>query len=52
MRPDYVHWQKNKLPNSIHLATALQCGCDIFVGNDKKLKVTEAIEKIIVGDLV
>ena len=42
---------KNKLPDSIHLSTALQCGCDIFVGNDKKLKTTEEIEKIILSNL-
>ena len=43
---------KNKLPDSIHLATALQCGCDIFVGNDKKLKISDEIEKIIISDFL
>jgi len=42
---------KNKLPDSIHLATALQCDCDIFIGNDKKLKISGDIEKIILEDL-
>ena len=37
---------KNKLPDSIHLATALDCDCDLFVGNDKKIK-TQGIIKTI-----
>ena len=43
---------KNKLPDSIHLATALQCECAIFVGNDKKLRTTEDIQHVILADLV
>lgn len=38
---------KNKLPDSIHLATALETGCDVFVGNDKKIKVGDSIELLI-----
>lgn len=38
---------KNKLPDSIHLATAFITGCDIFVGNDKKIKVDDSIELVI-----
>lgn len=41
----------NKLPDSIHLATALLSGCDVFIGNDKKLKTSDDIEKIIISDL-
>ena len=41
----------NKLPDSIHLATALQAKCDIFIGNDKKLKITNDIKKIILSEL-
>lgn len=42
---------KNKLPDSIHLATALAFECDIFVGNDKKLKTTDDITSVILSDL-
>lgn len=38
---------KNKLPDSIHLATALESGCDVFVGNDKKIKAGDAIGLIV-----
>lgn len=38
---------KNKLPDSIHLATAMETHCDVFVGNDKKIKVEEGMELII-----
>ena len=38
---------KNKLPDSIHIATALKTGCDVFVGNDKKIKVGESIALLI-----
>ena len=37
----------NKLPDSIHLATALTTGCDAFIGNDKKIKVGDSIELVI-----
>lgn len=42
---------KNKLPDSIHLATALAFECDIFVGNDRKLKTTDDITSVILSDL-
>jgi len=38
---------KNKLPDSIHLATALAAGCDVFVGNDKKIKAGSEIGLLI-----
>ena len=38
---------KNKLPDSIHLATAFGTGCDTFIGNDKKIKVDDSIKLII-----
>lgn len=38
---------KNKLPDSIHLATAFATGCDTFVGNDKKIKVDDSIRLLI-----
>lgn len=41
---------KNKLPDSIHLASAIKSGCDIFVGNDKKIKTNSEIELLLLGD--
>lgn len=41
---------KNKLPDSIHLTTALESGCDIFVGNDKKIKVGDHIKLLILDN--
>lgn len=38
---------KNKLPDSIHLATAFATGCDTFVGNDKKIKADDSIRLLI-----
>jgi predicted nucleic acid-binding protein len=43
---------KNKLPDCIHLATALVHACDIFVGNDRRLNTGEEINSIILADLV
>lgn len=34
----------NKLPDSIHLATAIEHGCDVFIGNDKSLKSNSEIQ--------
>ncbi len=34
---------KNKLPDSIHLASAIEHNCDVFVGNDKKIKIGSEI---------
>lgn len=41
---------KNKLPDSIHLATALENHCDLFIGNDKKLKTGSHIKRIIIDE--
>lgn len=35
---------KNKLPDSIHLASAIEHNCDVFVGNDKKIKIGSEID--------
>ena len=35
---------RNKLPDAIHLATALTQGCDLFVGNDKGITTPEGLE--------
>jgi hypothetical protein len=34
----------NKLPDSIHLATVIEHGCDVFIGNDKSLKSNSEIQ--------
>jgi predicted nucleic acid-binding protein len=34
----------NKLPDSIHLATAIEHDCDVFIGNDKSLKSNSEIQ--------
>ncbi len=41
---------KNKLPDSIHLATALASSCDVFVGNDKKIRVADSIQLVTLDD--
>lgn len=41
----------NKMPDSIHLATALLGDCDVFIGNDKGLKTTDQINSLILSDL-
>lgn len=41
----------NKMPDSIHLSTALISKCDLFIGNDKKLKTTNKLASIILSDL-
>lgn len=42
---------KNKLPDAIHLATALESGCKAFVTNDTNLKVPNNIIKLILKEL-
>lgn len=41
----------NKMPDSIHLATALLSECDLFIGNDKGLKITDEIDSLILSEL-
>lgn len=42
---------KNKLPDSIHLATALIHNCDLFITNDLKIKKPDGIEILTFKDL-
>jgi len=42
---------KNKLPDSIHLATALNERCTVFVTNDVKLKTPDNIETILLREI-
>jgi predicted nucleic acid-binding protein len=40
-----------RLPDAIHLATALHCGCDIFLTNDNRLKNYPDINVILLSEL-
>ncbi len=42
----------NKLPDAIHLATALEEECDIFITNDTNIKVPVVMEKLILKKLL
>lgn len=42
---------KNKLPDSIYIATALNEACDFFITNDIKLKTPSTLKKIILRDI-
>jgi len=42
---------KNKLPDSIHLATALSENCNVFITNDVKIKVPNNIELLALKNL-
>ncbi len=33
-----------RLPDAIHVATALAAGCDVVISNDKRLKVPAGLE--------
>ena len=37
--------------DSIHLATAIVYGCDVFLTNDKQLKQVEEINVLLVDEL-
>ena len=39
-----------KTPDAIHVAAALQAGCDIFLTNDKGIRVPESMERMIISD--
>jgi predicted nucleic acid-binding protein len=42
---------KNKLPDSIHLATALSENCNVFITNDIKIKVPDNIELLALKNI-
>jgi predicted nucleic acid-binding protein len=42
---------RNKLPDSIHLATALHSGCAIFATNDATIKTPDNIILLVIKDL-
>lgn len=41
----------NKTPDAIHVATAMDAGCDVFVSSDRKLRVPADMRKIPLEDL-
>ncbi len=42
---------QNKLPGAIHLATAIESGCWVFVTNDKRITVPEGMVRFILDEL-
>ena len=42
---------RNKLPDSIHLATALESDCVIFITNDANIKIPDNITKLVLKEL-
>jgi predicted nucleic acid-binding protein len=41
---------KNKLPDSIHLATAFEHGCSVFIGNDKSIKTNSNLPLYLLSE--
>nr|CAA6812596.1 MAG: PIN domain-containing protein [uncultured Thiotrichaceae bacterium] len=41
-----------KLPDAIHMATAIEQGCKTFITNDRKLKAPEGMKQIYLKDLL
>jgi len=41
-----------KLPDAIHMATAIDQECKTFITNDRKLKAPEGMERIYIKDLL
>lgn len=39
-----------KLPDAIHVATAIEHACQVFVSHDKKLKAPDSMLKLSIGD--
>ncbi|MCB2263960.1 MAG: type II toxin-antitoxin system VapC family toxin [Candidatus Thiosymbion ectosymbiont of Robbea hypermnestra] len=39
-----------KIPDAIHVATALESKCEIILTNDKKMKTPKGLEKILLSD--
>ncbi len=40
-----------KLPDAIHVATAIEAGCSYLISNDRKLPVIEGLEFIFLRDI-
>jgi predicted nucleic acid-binding protein len=41
----------NKTPDAIHVATAMEAGCEVFVSSDRRLRVPGDMRKIPLEDL-
>ena len=41
-----------RIPDAIHLATALKCGAEIFLTNDRRLRSVNGLEVIMLDDFV
>lgn len=39
-----------KAPDALHVAAALQAGCDVFLTNDKGIRVPDNLERVIFSD--
>ena len=39
-----------KTPDAIHVATAQEQGCSVFLTNDQRIRVPEGMERVLVGD--
>ncbi|WP_089727784.1 type II toxin-antitoxin system VapC family toxin [Candidatus Thiosymbion oneisti] len=39
-----------KIPDAIHVATALESKCEMMLTNDKKMRTTKELEKILLSD--
>ncbi len=42
---------KNKLPDAIHLATAIESGCTIFITNDNRISAPDNIEVLMLSQI-
>ncbi len=41
----------DKTPDAIHVATAMEAGCDVFVSSDRKLRVPTGMRKVSLEEL-
>ncbi len=41
----------NKTPDAIHVATAIETGCEVFVSSDHKLRVPDGMRKVTLEEL-
>jgi len=41
-----------KLPDAIHMATAIEQGCKTFISNDRKLKAPDNMERLYIKDFL
>ena len=40
-----------KLPDAIHMASAVGAGCDVFLSNDKGIRTPAGMEKVIIQEV-